>query len=113
GTLHIFRAKLLWRGACHEHIRVAHHGSESTSVRLEFTFDGDFVDLFEVRGMKRDQRGERLQPEVHVNEVVLPYLGRDGNLRRTRIRFEPAPAATDASRAAFELDLDPGREHHL
>jgi glycogen debranching enzyme len=113
GTLHIFRAKLLWQGACHEHIRVTHHGTERTSVRLEFTFDADFVDLFEVRGMKRERRGDRLQPEVAAGEVVLPYLGRDQHLRRTRIHFEPAPSALDAGRAAFELQLDPGTEHHF
>ena len=53
GTLHVFRAKLLWQSACHEHVRLTHHGSEPTRVRLEFTFEADFVDLFEVRGMKR------------------------------------------------------------
>ncbi|ROZ75688.1 amylo-alpha-1,6-glucosidase [Ramlibacter sp. WS9] len=113
GTLHIFRAKLLWHGVCHEHIRVTHHGSESTQVRLEFTFDGDFVDLFEVRGMKRDKRGDRLPPEVGTAEVVLPYGGLDHLLRRTRLHFEPVPTAIDVGRAAFDLDLDPGTEHHL
>lgn len=113
GTLHIFRAKLLWQGACHEHIRVTHHGSERTSVRLEFNFDGDFVDLFEVRGMKREQRGDRLQPEVTADEVVMPYIGRDRHLRRTRVHFKPAPNAIDAGRASFDLQLDPGTEHHL
>ena len=113
GTLHIFRAKLLWQSACHEHIRLSHHGSESTRVRLEFTFEADFVDLFEVRGMKREQRGERLQPEVADAEVVLPYLGRDNRLRRTRVHFDPAPTAIDAGRVAFELQLDPGTEHHI
>ncbi len=113
GTLHIFRAKLLWQGVCHEHIRVTHHGSELTQVRLEFTFDGDFVDLFEVRGMKRDKRGDRLPPEVGPSEVVLPYGGLDHLLRRTRVHFDPAPTAIDVGRAAFELQLDPGCEHHL
>jgi glycogen debranching enzyme len=113
GTLHIFRGKLLWQGACYEHIRVTHHGSERTTVRLEFTFDGDFVDLFEVRGMRRERGGDRLQPEVTADQVVLPYRGRDRLLRRTRIRFAPTPTAIDASRAAFELQLDPGTEHHL
>jgi glycogen debranching enzyme len=113
GTLHLFRAKLLWQGACHEHIRVTHHGSEPVRVRLEFTFDGDFVDLFEVRGMKRDRRGERLPPQVANNEVVLPYRGLDRLVRRTRIRFEPTPAAIDSGRATFDLQLDPGSEHHL
>jgi glycogen debranching enzyme len=82
-------------------------------VRLEFTFDGDFVDLFEVRGMKRDKRGERLPPEVGTAEVVLPYGGLDHLLRRTRVHFHPTPTAIDAGRAAFELQLDPGTEHHL
>jgi glycogen debranching enzyme len=113
GTLHIFRGKLLWQSACHEHVRLTHHGSEPTRVRVEFTFDADFVDLFEVRGMKRERRGERAQPQVAAGEVVLPYLGRDNQERRTRIRFEPAPSSIDVGRATFELQLDPGTEHHI
>jgi len=113
GTLHVFRAKLLWHGTCHEHVRITHHGSERTMVRMEFTFDADFVDLFEIRGMKRERRGERLQPEVSAAEVALPYMGLDRLLRRARVHFEPAPAAIDAGRASFDLVLDPGSEHHL
>jgi glycogen debranching enzyme len=113
GTLHIFRAKVLWQGACHEHIRITHHGSEHTTVRLEFGFAGDFVDLFEVRGMKRERRGERLPPEVMRNEVALPYQGLDGVARRTRLHFDPAPTSIDTGRAAFDVHLEPGSEHHL
>ena len=113
GTLHIFRAKLLWQDACLEHIRVSNHGREAATVRLEFVFEGDFVDLFEVRGMVRQQCGERLPSEIGPREVVLPYRGRDGLLRRTRVAFEPAPTSLDAHRASFTLRLDPGAEHHL
>jgi glycogen debranching enzyme len=113
GTLHIFRAKLVWKGACYEHIRLTHHGDESATVRIEMSFDGDFVDLFEVRGMQRQHRGERLPPEVGDAEVVLPYQGRDQRRRRTRVHFEPKPRSIDAGRATFDLRLDPGEEHHL
>jgi glycogen debranching enzyme len=113
GTLHLFRGKLLWQGACHEHIRVTHHGSESVRVRLEFTFDSDFIDLFEVRGMTRERRGDRLAPDVSADEVVLPYRGLDQRSRQARIRFEPAPSTIDSGRATFELLLDPGTEHHI
>lgn len=113
GTLHIHRAKLLWKGACYEHIRLAHHGGESATVRLEISFDGDFVDLFEVRGMSRRERGDRGVPEVSAREVVLPYQGRDGRTRRTHVRFEPQPRGIDAGRATFDLQLDPGEEHHI
>lgn len=113
GTLHIIRAKLLWQGTCHEHIRLTHHGRERAGIRLAIAFEGDFVDLFEVRGMKRLQRGERLAAEIGHAEVVLPYLGRDNRARRTRIRFDPAPDMLDARQATFDLQLDPGEERHL
>jgi glycogen debranching enzyme len=113
GTLHMARAKLLWQGACYEHIRLTHHGDESATVRLELSFEGDFIDLFEVRGMQRKLRGERLPPEVTACEVVLPYQGRDQRRRRTHVLFEPKPRTIDAGRATFDLRLDPGEEHHL
>jgi glycogen debranching enzyme len=113
GTLHIYRAKLLWKGGCYEHIRLSHHGDESAVVRLEMTYEADFVDLFEVRGMRREQRGDVQEPQVGAAEVLLPYQGRDGRLRRTRVHFEPAPRSIDAGRATFDLRLDAGQEHHL
>ena len=34
GTLHLARSKLLWQGACYEHIRLTHHGDESARQHL-------------------------------------------------------------------------------
>jgi glycogen debranching enzyme len=113
GTLHLFRAKLLWQGACHEHVRVTHLGGEPTLVRLEFTFDADFLDLFELRGMQRERRGQLLQPELSGSGVLLAYRGLDHQVRRTRIEFDPAPTHIDTRRACFDLRLEPGSEHHL
>ncbi|MBI5278120.1 MAG: amylo-alpha-1,6-glucosidase [Burkholderiales bacterium] len=113
GTLHIFRAKLLWDGACYEHLRINHHGQDSATVRVEITFEADFVDLFEIRGMQRERHGSRLPPEVTPDELVLPYQGLDGLRRRTRVRFDPRPHRIDANRALFELLLDAGSELHL
>lgn len=113
GTLHMSRSKLLWKRACHEHVRLAHHGEESATVRLEMSFAADYVDLFEVRGMQRRERGELLRPQLGAAEVVLPYKGRDGRMRRTRVHFQPAPSRLEAGRASFDLRLDPGEEHHL
>ena len=113
GTLHLFRAKLLWQGACHEHIRITHHGSEPAQVRLEMTFEADFIDLFELRGMQRERAGEHLPPEVGASEVVLSYRGLDDLVRRSRIDFDPPPTTLDGRRAVFDLQLDPGSEYHL
>ncbi|WP_427911718.1 glycogen debranching N-terminal domain-containing protein [Ramlibacter sp. MMS24-I3-19] len=113
GELHIFRAKLLWNDACHQHVRVSHHGGRAARVRLQLTFDADFVDLFEVRGMTRDRRGQRLEPVVGPEGVTFGYRGLDGATRRTRLHFDPAPDALQPRSAAYDIALEPGEERHL
>jgi glycogen debranching enzyme len=113
GNVHIFRAKLLWQDACYEHVRLNNHGEEAVRVRLSLAFDVDFIDLFEVRGSSRAKRGTRLAGVVGKNEVELPYRGLDQVLRRTRLRFDPAPSALEERRAEFEIELAPGAESHV
>ena len=113
GTVHIFRAKLLWQGACYEHIRLTNHGREPVDTTLALAFGADFVDLFEVRGMARERRGERLPSRVDGDRVELDYRGLDGRVRSTRLRFSPVPTALDDWQAAFNVHLDPGAELHL
>jgi glycogen debranching enzyme len=113
GTLHIFRAKLLWQGRCYEHIRFTNYGLVHVSAHVGMTFAADFVDLFEVRGMKRARRGERLPALVGEAEVTLPYRGLDARLRRTRLCFDPRPVRLSAGAAGFDIELAPGEECHL
>src|SRR5690606_38592816 len=47
GTLHIFRAKLLWQGHCYEHIRLTNYGLSVVAANVSLTFAADFADLFE------------------------------------------------------------------
>jgi glycogen debranching enzyme len=113
GTLHIFRAKLLWHGRCYEHVRLTNYGLVRVRAHVAMTFAADFVDLFEVRGMRRARRGERLPAAVGTDEVALSYRGLDGRLRRTRLRFEPQPDRLSAAAAGFDVELAPGQECHL
>ena len=113
GTLHIFRAKLLWQHCCHEHVRIANHGSEPARFELALRFAADFVDLFEVRGMRRARSGRRLPAVVREAEVVFAYDGLDGVARRTRLDFQPRPDLLDDGRASWDLELAPGAECHV
>ena len=113
GSLHIFRSKLLWEGSCFEHIRITNHGRDAVAATLALSFDADFVDLFEVRGMIRERRGERLPDVVGASEVLLPYRGLDGRDRRTRVQLEPTPSRLTARLAEYDLRLDPEQEVHL
>ncbi len=101
--LHIRRSRFLWQAACHERLSVRSYAESATTVRIELRFDADFSDLFEARGMTRARRGERLDPEVGADTVVLAYRGLDDARRSTRIRFDPAPTLLEAGRAVFDL----------
>jgi len=113
GTVHLLRAKLLWDGACHEHVRVTNHGQEPFQAEVAMEFAADFADLFEVRGMAREHRGTRLEPLLGPQVAQLRYRGRDDVVRVTRIGFEPQPFTLDARAARFHLHLAPGEQVHL
>jgi glycogen debranching enzyme len=113
GEVHVFRAKLLWEGACHEHIRLRHHGMAPAALELGLNFDADFVDLFEVRGTVRESRGVLLPSQTHAAERVFRYRGRDKADRATRVRLTPAPTAWTEQGARYVLELQPHEDVHL
>ena len=106
-TLHIFRAKLLWQGVQYEHLRIVNYRRHSIKLELDFSFDADYADIFEVRGVKRKQRGTLLPVQHGEKSLVLGYQGLDGITRQTRILFSQQPDAIDKTMAGFKLDLSP------
>lgn len=113
GTIHLGRSKVLWDGACYERIIVRNFGLDPIQLELVVTFGADFVDIFEVRGMRRHQRGIRLEPKVERDQVTIGYEGLDGVNRRTRLRFEPTPNEVTETSAAYRLRLAPGRSSSI
>ncbi|OQP62814.1 amylo-alpha-1,6-glucosidase [Niastella vici] len=108
GTLHISRSKFLQDGACHELIMLFNYGSMSYEMELEITFDADFRDIFEVRGMDRKQRGKQQIPVVSSsNHVLLSYKGLDGIERHTNLHFDPAPATIKENRVFYKIRIAP------
>ncbi|HHH36067.1 MAG TPA: amylo-alpha-1,6-glucosidase [Gammaproteobacteria bacterium] len=106
-SIHIFRAKVLRDGRCHELVRLTNYSDASVDVPLSLEFDADFADIFEVRGVKRAQRG-KLQPAVIGEDMVeLGYEGLDGVRRRTRLGFSQRPTELSASHARFQIHLPP------
>ena len=113
GTLHLFRAKLLWNNACYEHLRIVNFGLEPIQSTLELQFDADYRDIFEIRGYSRPRHGQRLKTQILQSELTLGYLGLDGKNRTTRLRFDPAPQHLSENRATFPIDLPPKSEAHI
>src|SRR6266436_3185316 len=108
GTLHVFRSKILWQRACHERLRIHNYGRAAVEFSFSVEFDADFADIFEVRGVRREQRGQRIPTQLAQDGPVLAYEGLDACVRRTRIVFDPTPTRLSESAATYQIRLEPG-----
>lgn len=107
GTLHVLRSRFLWNNTCYEEIEFVNHGLSELFIPFRTTFDADFADIFEVRGMRRPQRGNRLPPEMDEQSVLLSYEGLDHAVRRTRIQWDGSPTHATERALDYEVRLRP------
>lgn len=114
------RRERLLSNVFHERITVRNFTTDVVRCELTLTLEADAADLFEVRGLERDARGEWLPVLVAAERVCFRYRGRDGVLRRTHLAFSEPVAATDGSSGGVEgplVEVDwrlpGGAERHL
>jgi glycogen debranching enzyme len=108
GALHLSRSRFLWQGLCFERFRVHNYSLRPVPVRLSFSVDADFADLFEVRGRKRSKRGRRLESVTSKDGVSLGYEGLDGVERWVTVRCAPAPTAVHPDELSCDTLLQAG-----
>jgi len=106
-TLHVLRTKFLWQGVCYEQFEVVNYGASPVDIPFRVRFAADFADIFEVRGVTRKRRGERLADIVETDSVILSYRGLDNVIRRTHILGSPRPRKISASDIQFDAYLAP------
>src|SRR5579864_911969 len=107
--VHVFRGRFLWNGTWHERIRLWNYSRTPVPVVLTFDLDGDFADIFEVRGTARNRRGQRAAPVIDGPLMRLGYRGLDDEERWTVVEWSEPPTAATPTTARFEYELAP---HH-
>jgi glycogen debranching enzyme len=118
-TIGIFR-NLIIKGGLFEEIQVTNHNTKPVDFAMSLSFEADFADLFEVRGVIRKDRGKFLQTsldpaEKNVDttfsqnaEILLAYQGLDGALMESRIQFNSRqPDRVNNGTALWHLHLEP------
>jgi glycogen debranching enzyme len=87
--------------------KVELHNFAPSSVKIELAFalGADFLDMFEVRGMARQQRGEMQPAKIDRKSVEFRYTGLDRIERSTLIDFSLQPSSLVESNASFMLAL--------
>ena len=108
GTLHVVRSRFLWRDVAHEELRIVNYGLTPLRIPIRIAFATDFADIFEVRGVRRERRGSRLDDQITRNSILMTYEGLDRELRRTCIEADPEPLKITSSNLEFEASLAPG-----
>ena len=103
-TIELVRTRYLSVGLT-EHLEITNHNKFPVSIRLAYSFDADFKDIFEVRGHIRLHPGRSETPVIGTNHLSYCYIGADGVRRQTTIRFETRPTSITSRDVEYELNL--------
>jgi glycogen debranching enzyme len=109
-TVFIERTMFLWKAVCYERLSIKNFTQVSQKLTVDYLFDADFRDLFEIRGMKRAERGANVYHVKAQDSVEFRYEGLDKLKRRTAIAFAPVPRMLDTNRATLEVSLAPDEQ---
>jgi len=107
GLLHVLRSKFLWHSRSYERFSLSNFGLTSLELTVDMALAADFSDIFEVRGTRRDRRGQMRPPRSTKHGVQFGYDGLDGISRYTIVECDPPPTVTSGGRLRFDLRLEP------
>ncbi len=79
-----------------EKISVVNYTTAPERARLTLMLDADYADIFELRGVIRAKRGERLPNRGDAGLIEFSYRGLDDAERKTFVRISPQMTVIDA-----------------
>jgi len=104
-TVHIRREQLLNGQIFFDRITCENFNLASVDLFVELTFDVDFVDVFQVRGLARSAQGQYFRPLVRNDGLTFVYRGRDNLMRQTNIEMSPPPSQIEDRTARWDIKL--------
>lgn len=113
GIIHLTRTVFLLEGSCHEQMKIFNYAQKPVFFTLSFEYQSDYLDIFEVRGIKRSQKGVFLDPFISPHETVLQYEGLDKVIRKTCFQFKPDANEAGSQEVSFFIQLMPQEEKIL
>ena len=106
-VIHV-RRELVLEDRLVEQVSLTNYLTRPVDFWVELALGSDFADIFEVRGWRREERGQFFEPVVEDGALTFAYRGRDGKVLRAGVRFLDAPAELRPRAARWELTLQPG-----
>jgi glycogen debranching enzyme len=111
-AVHI-RREILLADRLTERLTLTNFLARPIDFAVDLSLGCDFADIFEVRGWKREGRGQFLEPRVEDRQLCFLYRGLDGATIRSRVAFAEAPDELRGDLAAWRLRLAPNEPRVL
>ena len=115
-TLMIQRDIVMGESAIWERVLLQNYHNQPIDCVLKFSYQSDFADMFEVRGLNLPERGKRMLPVTGKNgrSLYLGYRGLDGVLLETIIEFFGViPDVISEGEAIVRISLPPRQSREL
>src|SRR5437764_8651862 len=90
-TIHIRREQVLNSDILYDFLTFENFNFHELELTIELAYEADYMDVFQVRGVARQERGHYYKPVVQRERVLFYYRGRDGVTRETSIHLSPGP----------------------
>lgn len=104
-TVHIRREQLLSSDVLYDYLTFENFNFNELELTIELAYEADFMDVFQVRGAKRQQLGHYYKPLVHRDSIIFYYCGRDSTARETVIHLSPEPEHINGTTASWKIKL--------
>jgi glycogen debranching enzyme len=111
-SVHI-RREILVTDRMTERVTLTNFLSRPTEFEVRLRLGCDFADIFEVRGWKREKRGQFYAPVIEDRRLCFLYRGVDGEVIRSAVCFADAPDDLSADTATWRCKLEPNEPHVL
>ncbi|MGH9586281.1 MAG: amylo-alpha-1,6-glucosidase [Acidobacteriaceae bacterium] len=106
-TIHMRREQVLADDTFFDSLQFENFTDREQQLKIEMTFDADFMDIFQVRGMVRGRCGHYFKPVIAPDSMTFVYLGLDRVERTTAIHFAPEPVHITDRTAQWNVRLPP------
>lgn len=104
-VVHVFRTTYVRDASLRQRLVLTNHSNIDLYLPVSVFFDCDFLDIFEVRGMRREKRGTVRRTVDSSDSVSFSYTGLDRIVRKTSVHIDPEPLSLRETSAFFRLHI--------
>jgi glycogen debranching enzyme len=100
-TVFVHREQILESESLYDILQLQNFHSEKARLVIEITYDADFMDIFQVRGIIRGKSGRYFEPLIADAQMTFDRV------RATALSFDPTPVRISGRTVRWEFDLEP------